>query len=283
MPTPYISVTIVCQEPALITTGVLADALLSLGYEGFQEEGNTLTAFITSNAFSPSKTEELLQLFAGIESWSHRVIPPTDWNHQWESSFTPIRITEQGVSVYIGASFHPTDPEADISITIDPKMAFGTGHHDTTALMVRLLIGTKPHGKTCLDMGCGTALLALLAMRLGATATTAIDNDEWAIDNAQENIATNGIAGITAILGDFGAIPPMQYDLILANITLNTHLQHMATYAHHLVPGGLLLASGFYKDDIPTLEQAAQAAHFTIIDERSQNHWAAVTLQYLQS
>lgn len=280
--TRYICATIHITEPALLETGILAQALSEIGFESFEEKDCHLLAYAPETAVEEKGLAHILNAFEGIEGYTLSTLAEENWNALWEASYPPMRTESEAGILSIRASFHPLDSEAAHSIIIDPKMSFGTGHHATTSLMMRLLARYVTTTTSCLDMGCGTGVLAILAAKLGAKHVVAIDNDPWAFENTLENTARNEIQNVQAIHGGFEAIPPRRFDIIAANLTLNLHLGNLSHYTQHLTNGGILLASGFYNSDTSTLQSAANQRHLELLESIEQNEWAATAFKYRQ-
>lgn len=204
-----------------------------------------------------------------------------DWNVEWERNyFQPILVEAGGHSCSIASTFHKDVPEAEYAIRIDPRMSFGTGHHQTTSQMISRLLETDLMGKEVLDMGCGTSILAILARMRGAHHCWGIDIDEWCVENSRENIALNHLDGIDVTLGTAETLATMpQFDLIIANINRNILLQDMPAYVSVLRPGGQIFMSGFYTEDISILETRANELGLTLTDVRSRDNWACLAFQ----
>ncbi len=244
------------------------------GFESFVEEDDCILAYIPQKDYSG---ELLLQI--GMlqdidpDKLMVKVIEDQNWNAVWESNYPPVLIAER---CFIHAPFHDPDPQAEFNILIKPKMAFGTAHHETTAMMVELLLDETVDGKRVLDMGCGTAVLAILAGIKGATDITAIDNDEWAYNNSVENIEVNHLKNIKVELGDSTNLKTRPgFDLILANINKNILLNDMTAYSNALNTNGKILFSGFYKHDLKDIQQAAEQNGMNFVSKRSCNNWVA--------
>lgn len=276
----YYSLKITCTSslPSEIINDVLSSELGEIGFESFEEKEDGFYAYVPVTLYNKAAIEQKLAGFP-IEDASFRyeveLVKAKNWNEEWEKNyFQPIRIGDQCI---IRASFHAEEPGFKHTLLIDPKMAFGTGNHDTTRLMITELLETELSDKTVLDMGCGTAVLAILARKLGSGEATAIDIDEWAYDNALENIRLNNVNGIDVKLGGAEQIgTDAQFDLILANINRNILLNDMHFYATAMKPGGLLFMSGFYTEDIAILENQAQKNNLTLIKQKESNNWAMI-------
>ncbi len=253
---------------------ILVAELAEMQYEGFVHEPDCLIAYIPETDFRKNDLESLLLQTLGKIDFELTAIVNQNWNEQWEKNFEPISIRNQ---VYIRALFHPAQSNCKYIITIQPKMSFGTGHHATTQLMIEKMLTINFKGKRVLDMGTGTAVLAILAKQLGATMVLAIDNDEWAINNANENIGLNHLMDIEVKLGDEKIIQNEQpFDIILSNITKNYNLQNIPLYARLLPADGHLFMSGFYDTDVAEIEQMAIDNGLKIQDVQRNNAWSVV-------
>jgi len=255
---------------------VLAEELGELGFESFVSTEESLAAYIPENKFDENKVKELLSDFPFETSidYKYNQIESKNWNEEWEKHFfEPIVIGNECV---IHSSFHQNVPKATYDIIIDPKMAFGTGHHETTSLVIGELLKMDLEGKKVLDMGCGTAVLAILASMRGAKDIVAIDIDTWCTENSLENLKVNKIFNIEVKLGGAKLLEGMHFDIVLANINRNILLADMEKYADCLSPGGELYMSGFYKEDIPLIEAEANSNGLKIIDFKEKNNWVVV-------
>jgi ribosomal protein L11 methyltransferase len=250
---------------------ILTAELLEAGFNSFNEEENRLLAYIHAGDFKEETLQEIafLKLNPGIKI---EINPLADinWNKEWESNYQPVTIAGK---CHVRAPFHPEMPGIPYEITIEPKMAFGTAHHETTQLMAEWLMELDVEGWDILDMGSGTGVLAILANKMGAGSVTGIDNDEWAWRNGKENFRINGIDEENVLLGDASAIMLDKYDLILANINRNILLQDMSVYAGGLREKGNLLLSGFYQKDLDAIKACASENNLHLSGFRTLNDW----------
>ena len=255
----YTQVTFSVTPTDETATDILAALLAEAGYESFVPNERGVTAYVPQGLFDCERLQEIIGDFplAGTSiEYTTENIEGQDWNAEWEKHyFQPIVIEDRCV---IHSTFHKDIPQAQYDILIDPKMAFGTGHHQTTCHMLRAILDTDLTGKRVLDMGCGTALLAILARKRGAKAVTAIDIDEFAYENALENIKLNDTEDIDVRLGGCDALREDElFDVILANINRNILLADMEHYAAHMHKGAMIFMSGFYTEDMETLKAEA--------------------------
>ena len=271
---------------------LLVDALGNEGpYDSFVEIPDGLKAYVPTDLFDAvwlqEQINELLQLTTGQTQGSASTIkfstqdmPDKDWNEEWEKQHQPVLVEAgNGHKIWVRAPFHDHRADADYEIEIEPKMSFGTAHHPTTYMMLSYLAELPVEGLRVLDMGCGTAVLAILAKMRGAAYVEAIDIDEWAYNNALENAQRNH-ADITVRIGDADLLRQQQpFDLIIANINRNILLHDMDAYAAVLAPGGTLLLSGFYESDVPVLQQRAQELGLELVGKKVRDGWCALQLR----
>jgi ribosomal protein L11 methyltransferase len=275
----YVEVIFSCKPDTEEVTDVLAAQLADLGFESFVKSSPGLLAYLPEEKFSVEDIDLLLQdFFLDAEiAYSYNVIEDKNWNEEWEKHyFQPIVFEDKCI---IHSSFHHPEGSYRYRILIDPKMAFGTGHHQTTGLILREILSMDLQKRSILDMGCGTAVLAILASMCGADPLLAIDVDEWAYRNALENVRLNGIENIDVLHGDARLLGSQTFDVIFANINRNILLQDIPAYAKVLNRGGKLLLSGFYREDIPAIrekceEQGLLYHHFSEMD-----NWVAVVCE----
>ena len=255
---------------------VLTQELGELGFDSFASTEETLNAYIPETNFDELKLKALLDDFpfeANID-YKFSKIESKNWNEEWEKHyFEPIVIGNECV---IHSSFHQNVPKAKYDIVIDPKMAFGTGHHETTSLVIAEILKMDLHDKTLLDMGCGTAVLAILASMRGVKNILAIDIDTWCTENSIENIAINKIENVEVKLGGAELLSGLNFDIVLANINRNILLADMECYAACLKSGGELYMSGFYREDIPIIEAEANRNGLKLTEFHEKNNWVVV-------
>lgn len=253
---------------------LLMAELLQAGFDSFNEEEQVLRAYIPAGSYRKEILDGIGYL-ADHPQVSAEIRPLEDinWNKEWESNYQPVTLDNKCL---VRAPFHTSVPGMQYDIIIEPKMAFGTAHHETTRLMAGRLMEMDVPGRQVLDMGCGTGILAILANKMGAKSVTGIDNDEWAWRNCEDNFRVNGIYNGQALLGDASLVVPDGYDIILANINRNVLLQDMSIYAEGLRKGGILLMSGFYEKDIEAIVASATGAGLDYKGSKSLNQWAVV-------
>lgn len=261
-----------------IISDVLAAELGEIGFESFTESEDGLLAYISDSLYNVKELQEKLNDFplenVGIH-FTEQLVESKDWNEEWEKNyFKPIRI---GTDCIIRASFHEPEPGFTYNIIIDPKMAFGTGNHETTYLMIGEMLKLDLEGKDLLDMGCGTAVLAILAKMKKAGKVVGIDIDEWAYNNALENIRLNNTDDIKIALGGAEQIPAFgAFDIVFANINRNILLCDIKHYANCMKQGSLLFMSGFYTEDIPAIKAECELNGLNFISYTERNNWVAV-------
>lgn len=264
-------------DNAAAASEMLVAWLGELPFESFEETETGVAGYVPQKQFDHAQLAATLHEAGLTESISFKtsLIPDQNWNAVWESNFEPVMIAGR---CYVRAPFHAAKADAEYEMVIEPKMSFGTAHHETTAMMLEYVLETTWTGKHFLDMGCGTGALAILASMRGAASGVAIDNDEWAFENAKENLVRNNITNIAVQLGGKEEMGNEQFDIVLANINRNILLDQMETYNHVLSPGGLLFMSGFYKEDIPAITEAAAKFGISLKHQREQNGWVAVKM-----
>ena len=254
---------------------MLINTLGEVGFDTFEELEFGFKAYIPVDDFDENKLIEALTPYRDLFTFSYEIvlIPQKNWNEVWESNFEPINIHDK---VFVRATFHQPKPEIEYEIVIDPKMAFGTGHHQTTSMMLKLMLENEFAGKNVLDMGCGTGILAIMASKLGAAKVTAIDYDIVCFESTLENAQLNNIDNITAICGSKEVIPDEQYDTILANINRNILLDQIQRYSEVLNPEGELYLSGFYEQpDLDIIMDEARKHGLKYIIHKNDSDWVA--------
>jgi len=265
----YLEFTIFCPDE---TKEIVMAELMNAGFEGVWENNDSLCFYIHEEILNMPALKNILVQYNLIESYTYKSIENINWNANWESSFEPIQISDK---CQIRATFHPS-LGFPYDIIITPKMSFGTGHHETTYMMVESLLEMDLKGKLVLDMGCGTSVLSILAEKLGAAQILAIDYDKWAVENSIENISNNNCVNITVLNSD--AHYHGNFDLILSNINRNINLEMLDKYALSLNSGGEILLSGFYNHDIPDFENKVKIVGLKIANIKEKNSWACLTL-----
>ena len=257
---------------------ILLAELGAVGLESFTEtDDGGLSAYIQSDDWIEGMLEQV-QILSSDEvefKVEQENIEQVNWNEEWEKNFEPIEV--QG-KVSVRAPFHSGE-ELEYNIVIEPKMSFGTGHHETTHLMIEHLLEVDLQGKKVLDMGCGTGILAIFSEMRGASEVEAIDIDPWCYENSVENAARNSCRKIKVFEGDASLLKEQQFDVIIANINRNILLDDMSSYVKCLKPGGLLLLSGFYGEDMEQIDRKAQELGLKLLDEKERNRW--VGLKYV--
>ena len=252
---------------------MLVTMLADIGFDSFMDEDRWLKAYCSAECRDDVAVENLLlePAFTDIRLLKVEEMPDKDWNELWEASYQPVVVNER---CRVRAPFHEPDPTFEFDLVIEPKMSFGTANHETTAQIIQLMLVTDFKGKEVLDMGSGTAVLAILAKKLGAARTVAIDNDEWAYRNAFTNVELNGIADIEIILGDALSIRG-NFDVVLANINRNILLRDMHYYVDAMNTNARIFFSGFYTEDLPSIRDEAERLGLRYCRHLSRNNWVA--------
>ncbi|GAB7257780.1 50S ribosomal protein L11 methyltransferase [Polaribacter sp. OB-PA-B3] len=259
------------KEPA---TEILIAELGNVGFESFVENENGVTAYIQKSEWNSKILESIFVLNSDEFSieFTQNEVAQTNWNAEWEKNFTPIQVDDL---VSIRAPFHK-NPNLKYDIVIEPKMSFGTGHHETTHMMVQHLINLDLKGKSVLDMGCGTGILAIFAEMKGAAQLEAIDIDNWCYENSLENVARNNCNNIAVFEGDSSLLINKKFDVIIANINRNILLMDMKIYTECLKENGVLLLSGFYEEDIPVIDAEVSKYNLKLETYITRNNWVAL-------
>lgn len=254
---------------------LLINALAEVGFDTFEETSAGFNAYVPETEFNQAVFDGALDCLDGMISFSYEkhFIPKKNWNEEWESNFEPLIIKGE---CYVRATFHKPQPQYPHEIIIDPKMSFGTGHHQTTTMMMEYILEEDFKDKSVLDMGCGTGILAILAEKLGAKNLVAIDYDPICFDSTIENIQLNQSNDIKALCGSKEVIPNRQFDIILANINRNILIDQIGRYSEALRPGAFLFMSGFYVEDLPHIEEKANQFNLTFVNNKTLDNWVAV-------
>ena len=264
-------------EPKELGSEILVAELGELPFESFVESEFGVTAYIQKQLWSESILDDVQILHSPefVISYTVEEIEQVNWNEEWEKNFEAINV--DGIC-HVRAPFHPKT-DAQFDIVIEPKMSFGTGHHETTHMMIQHLLEMDVTGMKTLDMGCGTAILAILAEMKGAKPIDAIDIDNWCYLNSIENAERNNCTNITVYEGDAALLKGKKYDLIIANINRNILLNDMQSYVDCLLPNGTILFSGFYEEDIPFIDASCVEKGLTYVKKLERNNW--VSLKYV--
>lgn len=271
----YIEVRFNCSPNNEIINDILSASLGEIGFESFTDYENGILAYIRKDFFNIQNIEIVLSSFP-LDSkidFDFKEIEERNWNEEWEKNyFEPLVIDDRCI---VKSSFHNVTENYEFNIIIDPKMAFGTGHHQTTELMIREILNENLEGKNVLDMGCGTAILAILCSMRGAKTVTAIDIDQWAYENAIENLRLNNTTNVSVLTGGADILPGKEvFDFIFANINRNILLSDIHIYSASLNNGGSLYLSGFYTDDILSIKNECEKNGLTFCHNTSKDNWA---------
>ena len=260
--------------PREVGAEILLAELAEVGFDSFVDTEDGLLAYIQEPLWNEAILSDIyiLQNPDFTVSYTYKTIPQVNWNEEWEKNFEPI-VVEGACTVR--APFHPA-ATTPYEIVITPKMSFGTGHHETTYMMLQFLLTLDLKGKRVLDMGCGTSVLAIMAEKRGAAEVLAVDIDDWCVENSLENIAHNACEHISVLLGDVSQLNGRTFDLIIANINRNILLADIPHYAASLTHGGTLLLSGFCTEDIPAITEQCTAHALRFVQNLGRNNWAAV-------
>lgn len=250
------------------------ELLGAIGFDSFMDTDDGFEAYCQEQALNETELDDILQMeqFANVKLLKKELIPDQDWNATWEASYEPVIINEL---CRIRAPFHQVEGYYKYDLIIEPKMSFGTAHHETTSQIIELMLQSDFKGLNLLDMGSGTGVLAILAKKLGSATTVAIDNDEWAYRNALDNIRLNDENEIVVELGDADSLNDRQFDVILANINRNILLRDMKEYVKCLVDGGKIFFSGFYEEDLVLITKEAERLGLKYVNHVTKNNWTA--------
>ena len=269
----YKIIQITCQEEF---RDILITALSQLqGYDSFMETDDGFEAYTEVSRFDEAILRQVFSRYpAANVAYELKEVEEKNWNVEWESNFEPIIVEDQCL---VRATFHKIAEKYPYEIVIDPKMAFGTGHHATTYLMLSWQLKIDHSGKTVMDAGCGTGILSIMAHQKGAAEVVAFDNNEWAVENSRENFGINACDQIRLFQGTVADVDKAEkFDIILANINRNVLLEEMDEYAKRLQPGGMLLLSGFFEEDAPLIIEKALATGLQVEGRRAKDRWSSV-------
>ncbi|MBR3914432.1 MAG: 50S ribosomal protein L11 methyltransferase [Bacteroidales bacterium] len=250
------------------------ELLGTIGFDSFMDTEDGFEAYCQESALDETELDEILRMeqFANVSILKKELIPDQDWNATWEASYEPVIINEL---CRIRAPFHKVEGTYKYDLVIEPKMSFGTAHHETTSQIIELMLQSEFSGLNVLDMGSGTGVLAILAKKLGSAMTVAIDNDEWAYRNALDNIRLNDENEIVVELGDASSLNDRQFDVILANINRNILLRDMKEYVKSLAENGRIFFSGFYEEDLVLITKEAEHLGLKYVNHVTKNNWTA--------
>ena len=261
------------EEKKDMLTAILSD----FGFESFYEENGLYKAYIQQNNFNKTIFQTTIldaeRLIGKIE-FSIAEIPSANWNQTWENTFDSVRISDE---ILIKTSTSNNTDTAKYTIVINPRMAFGSGTHETTSLILQAMENIDFDGKTVADCGCGTGILAIFASMLGAKNIIAFDYDKCSVDNTIENIELNNIHNISVFHSSFEIMENKKFDIILANITRNILVENIKQLTKSLNPNGILISSGFYSDDIEIIRKNAESTELTFVGSRTKNNWSITT------
>lgn len=271
----YIKVSIQITPFADWLRDILASELADTGFESFAETDSGIEAFVPENLFDEAVVKETLKPYKGEFSFtvSNEIIKSKNWNAEWEKNyFKPLLVNDECL---IRAPFHTEYPKARYEIIIEPNMAFGTGNHETTSMMIEHILENDMTGKKVMDMGCGTGILGILASMKGAKKVTAIDIDEWSYNGTMENAQLNKIENIEVKLGDSSLLGNEKYDFIFANIQRNVLLADIPVYSKCLHKNGKIFLSGYYENDMNVIKTAAENNGLKDAGFKMKNNWVA--------
>jgi ribosomal protein L11 methyltransferase len=252
---------------------ILISYLLEIGFEAFHEDEFVFRAYIDSNLFNNEVLKDELKrisISSNIHDYTICELPEKNWNEEWEKNFSPVLILDQ---ITIRAPFHDIEMRTPYEIIIEPKMSFGTGHHETTSGMLEMMLRLDFKEKKVIDMGAGTGILAVFAEKLGATEVVAIDHDYVCIENSEQILGLNHCINIKVLHGDSNLLSELNADIILANINRNVLLNDIKTYSASLSMNGFLLLSGFYEDDFSLIDSECIQNGLKLHDQLKKNNW----------
>ncbi len=268
------------EEEDFWIADIFKDSLISLGFDSFVDNEKGFEAYCSQEKYSLDKVkdcaEENLGFVQGLEiSYLEEKIEQKDWNAEWEKDYSSVRFSDFCI---VRPEFNPKQEGVKYDIIINPKMSFGTAHHQTTSLIIDFISKEDIAGKRVMDMGCGTGVFAILSMKMGASYAKAIDIDVWAAENAKENVKKNSVE-VDVLLGDANLLDENEkFDVFFANINRNILLADMETYSKSIKEGGVLFLSGFYLQDVEILETECKLYGFELTNVETKDNWAAMRL-----
>ncbi|MBO7267342.1 MAG: 50S ribosomal protein L11 methyltransferase [Bacteroidaceae bacterium] len=273
----YLEVTFTVSPASETANDIIAALAADLGFESFVESPQGTIGYVPVNLYDENALREAMTDFPMSDTsitFTTCEMEDKNWNEEWEKHFfEPIVVDSRCV---IHSTFHKDYPKADFDIIINPQMAFGTGHHQTTRLIISYLLDINLQEKTVLDMGCGTSILAILASMRGAKQLTAIDIDEWCVNNSIDNLELNHIGNIKVFQGDASSLASEgPFDIIIANINRNILLADMQHYVARMNQGGEIYFSGFYESDLPMIQAEAKRLGLRYLSHRTEKEWTA--------
>lgn len=274
----FIEIKLTCSQEL---SEILLAELSYIGFDTFEESETGLNAYIEEDKLEEDVLNEIIDRYSSLGEikLEKQVIKKVNWNEEWEKNYSPIIIGDQCL---IRASFHQIDKQYPYEIVIDPKMSFGTGHHETTSQVIEHQLEVDHAGKKVLDVGCGTGILAIMAKKLGAENVAACDIDPWCIENSIENFEKNDAKDIQikeGVLKESGI--KGKYDILIANINRNVLLQEIPDYIQYLEKGGYLILSGFYEMDVKDIQDLVEQFKLVKVKQTLKNKWAALTFKRL--
>ncbi len=282
----YYEISLTACEPIDENVEIISAYLGEFGFEGSAED-EQIKAYRAENEITEEEiiilVNELIEKNLCYDDYKIEIIKPKNWNEEWEKNyFQPILIADQCL---IKSSFHETNLKAKYEIIIDPKMSFGTGHHETTSMVVEYLLEIPVKGMEVLDMGTGTGILGILASMLGAEHVLGIDNDSWCYENAQENLVLNKIKNFDIRLGDAGILKsyPGKFDIVIANINRHILLADIKYYVRCMKPNSVLLLSGFYLDDLEDIKAECNNHHLVFETKKTKKNWISAMFRRLEA
>ncbi|TRX62689.1 50S ribosomal protein L11 methyltransferase [Fulvivirga sp. M361] len=270
--TNFLAIKLYCSEEI---KEILIAELSAISYDSMMETEDGLEAYIEEELFDDVELNAVLGKYSGFKlSYEVMRVAPKNWNEEWEKNYDPIEVEKE---IYVHATFHETREDFQYNIAINPRMSFGTGHHATTYLMLKNQLGVDHTNKHVLDAGTGTAILAIMAEKLGASEVIAYDNNSWSTENAPENVSLNHCRHVKVLEGTIRTLQlDRNFDIILANINKNVLLDEMKEYVGHLVTGGKLLLSGFYENDNDDLIGKASSCGLGLMTSTEKNGWSSL-------